>query len=30
MVEIALPKNSRVEKGATHAAPPGAKRVRRF
>jgi succinate dehydrogenase / fumarate reductase iron-sulfur subunit len=29
MVEIALPKNSRVEPGATHAAPPGAQRVRR-
>jgi succinate dehydrogenase / fumarate reductase, iron-sulfur subunit len=30
MVAFALPRNSRVEKGATHPAPPGAKRVRRF
>ena len=30
MVEIALPKNARVEPGATHAARPGAKRVRNF
>ena len=30
MVEIALPKNSRIERGATHAARPGAKRVRSF
>jgi succinate dehydrogenase / fumarate reductase iron-sulfur subunit len=30
MVEIALPKGSRVEAGTTHPAPQGAKRVRRF
>ena len=30
MVEIALPKNARVEPGASHAARPGAKRVRNF
>ncbi|MEM7020969.1 MAG: succinate dehydrogenase iron-sulfur subunit, partial [Pseudomonadota bacterium] len=30
MVEIALPKGSRVEAGTTHRAPDGAKRVRRF
>jgi succinate dehydrogenase / fumarate reductase, iron-sulfur subunit len=30
MVELALPKNSRVVSGARHAAPPGATRIRRF
>jgi len=30
MVEIALPRNSRVEPGTVHPGPPDAKRVRRF
>jgi len=30
MVEFALPKNSRIETGKTHAAPEGAKRVKTF
>jgi succinate dehydrogenase iron-sulfur subunit len=30
VVQIALPKNSRVEQGTTHKAPPGARRVKRF